>query len=84
MASRGCLGQAVASACEGHLSREGSRDLGAGEWSCVNGFVTGECPNSCAYGTGQQCLAVSPEQRAWRVKRISGAYGTQMDLFMCM
>lgn len=25
--------------------------------------------------------ALSPEQRAWRVKRISGAYCTQMDLF---
>lgn len=39
---------------------------------CVNGFVTGECPNSCACGTGWQCLALTPEWRAWRVKRISG------------
>jgi len=47
----------------------------------MNGFVTGECPNSCAYSIGWQCLALTPEQRAWRVKRISGAYCTQKDLF---
>lgn len=84
MASRGCWAQTVASAWEGHLSGEGSRDLGAGELSCMSGFVTGECPNSCAYGTGRQRLAPTLERRAWRVKRISGAYCTQMDLFTCI
>lgn len=68
-------------AWEGHLSREGSRDLGAGKLSCMNGFVIRECPNSCAYGMGWQCLALTLEWRLWRVKRISGAYCTQMDLF---
>lgn len=81
MASRGCWGQTVASARDRHLSGEGSCDLGAGELSCMNGFVTGECPNSCAYGMGWQRLALTLEQGAWRVKRISGAYRTQMDLF---
>lgn len=81
MASRGCWGRTVASAWAGHLSGEGSRDLGAGELSCMNGFVPGACPNSCALRTGWQRLAPTPEQRAWRVKRISGAYRTQMDLF---
>lgn len=68
VASRGSWGQTVASAWEGHLSGEGSRDLGVGELSCMNGFVNEGCSNSCARSTEGSALP-------WlgRVKGVSGA-----------
>lgn len=82
VASRGYWGQTITRAWEGCIGGERIGDLSMDDLICVNGFVTGECPNSCACGMGWQCLALTPEWRAWRVKRISGAYCTQMGLFL--
>lgn len=62
VALKGCGGQAITLAGQGHLGSAMSSALGAGELICMTGFVTRECPNSCASGTGQQCLAPAPEQ----------------------